>query len=177
MKSNDLKKILRVLIQEELRVQLPAMIPQVLTEILSNKQSTPKPVQQVPKPPKQYTSNPALNAILNETANNPTVIEKPKKQYANNPILNDILNETAMGNIVEDDTIQQEMMEARLPNAPLYAMAMSGEESDVMINESITPSIPTTTAPVIMKDYRALMKAVDAKKKGGMIGSGAVGME
>ena len=178
MKSDDLKKILKVLIQEELRVQLPAMIPQVLTEILSGKQPTIVSAPKVQKTTKQYTSNPALNAILNETANNPTAVEKPKKQYSNNPTLNSILNETAMASTVDGKNIEQEMMEARLPSAPLYAMAMSGDEESGILNESITtrPAPAPANAPVIMKDYRKLMKAVDEKKKGGMIGSGMVGM-
>ena len=79
MTSTELKKVLRALIQEELKVQLPAMIPLVLTEILSNNKKSPIVESKVTKIPKQYTTNPLLNNILNETANNPQIIEKPKK--------------------------------------------------------------------------------------------------
>jgi hypothetical protein len=183
MKADDLRKVIRSVIQEELRNQLPLLIPQVLTEILNNKNSQlvtkpvntsykpiiqSKPVQrEVKKEFKKYTSNPLLNQILNETTNK-LVPENSFTGFGERPVMS-----STPFNITEQDT---------------------NDSIDYsMLNESVIPSTPSKPVvaditPVnedqakvlgkLNRDFRGLMKAIDEKKKNGTAGfGGSVSME
>lgn len=169
MKTEELKKIIRMVVQEELKKQLPVLIPQVLSEALTGK----KPTTPIYNPPKVAETTKVSNST-------------PKKQY-DNPILNEIFNNT--------------VVKIKPDNKPFvgYSESLSSEISDndsinyAELNESVvTPN--TSNTPVISniqpeneeqakvlnkinRDFRGLMKAVDAKRKGGMYNSSGVGME
>ena len=98
MTKNDLLNVIRVIVQEEVRSQLP----NILIEILSEKTGSDRQVvsERAPAP----AARPAAKKSSPPTA--------PKK-YSNNPALNVILNETVGGVPPEDDvgvTIPQEVL-------------------------------------------------------------------
>jgi len=156
MKSNELKEIIRTVIKEELDKTLPTLIPKVLTEILSRKQSNVIQSNQINKTPVQES------------------VQKPKevKKYSSNPVLNEILNQTVV-------KIPNEGSMAGL-DSNFKSQAFAG----MQINETVEP--PQPVAPVteeqgkvmnvLNRDFRSLMKAVDKKKQSGSIGSGMVSM-
>jgi phosphomevalonate kinase len=84
MKVNELKSILRTLVSEEVKQEVSKQLPKLLFEMVGRTHQTvtdPKLVEQVDnnltkprsnvtqptRPIKQYTKNPILNAVLNET--------------------------------------------------------------------------------------------------------------
>lgn len=80
MKKDELVEIIRTLVKEEIHNALPQLLMEVLAEkmtensaaILENKtEKKQAPVsilkKSAPQPPKQYTNNPVLNQVLNET--------------------------------------------------------------------------------------------------------------
>lgn len=156
MKSNELKEIIRSVIKEELDKTLPTLIPKVLTEILSGKQSDVIQSSQIVK-----------NTVKES-------VQKPKeiKKYTNNPVLNEILNQTVV-------KIPNEGSVAGL-DSTFKSQAFSG----MQINETLEtpqPVAPVTEEQgkvmnVLNRDFRSLMKAVDKKKQSGSIGSGMVSM-
>lgn len=156
MKSNELKEIIRSIIKEELDKTLPALIPKVLTEILSGKQSD------------VIQSNQIVKNTVQES------VQKPKeiKKYSSNPVLNEILNQTVV-KIPNEGSI-----------AGIDSTFKSQAFSGMQINETIEtpqPVDPVTEEQgkvmnVLNRDFRSLMKAVDKKKQSGSIGSGMVSM-
>ena len=160
MKSNELKEIIRAVIREELDKTLPTLIPKVLTEVLSGKQSNA--IQ-------SNESTITTKTVVKES------VQKPKeiKKYSSNPILNEILNQTVV----------------KIPNegsmAGLDSSFKSQAFAGMQMNESVEtqqPVAPVTEEQgkvmnVLNRDFRSLMKAVDKKKQTGSVGSGMVSME
>ena len=160
MKSNELKEIIRLVIREELDKTLPTLIPKILSEVLSGRQSST--IQ---------SSQPTVSTktVVKES------VQKPKeiKKYSSNPILNEILNQTVV----------------KIPNegsmAGLDSSFKSQAFAGMQMNESIEtqqPVAPVTEEQgkvmnVLNRDFRSLMKAVDKKKQTGSLGSGMVSME
>lgn len=160
MKSNELKELIRSVIKEELNKTLPTLIPKILSEVLSGRQSS------------TIQSNQPIvstKTVVKES------VQKPKeiKKYSSNPILNEILNQTVV----------------KIPNegsmAGLDSSFKSQAFAGMQMNESIEtqqPVAPVTEEQgkvmnVLNRDFRSLMKAVDKKKQTGSIGSGMVSME
>jgi hypothetical protein len=166
MKPDDLKKIIRGIIQEELRKQLPALIPQVLTEILNGKSPSivNKPVNKpvsapiseklVKKEFKKYTNNPMLNQILNETTNK-IVPESSYTGFSERPSMSSTsfnLNESSQN----DDSIDYSMLnESAAPSTPVVANIQPANEDQAKVLGKLN------------RDFRGLMKAIDEKKKNG----------
>jgi len=156
MKSNELKEIIRAVIREELDKTLPTLIPKVLTEILSGKDST------------IVASTVQTKNVVKES------VQKPKeiKKYSSNPILNDVLNQTVV-------KIPNEGSMVGLDSS-FKSQAFAG----MQMNESVEEPPPVTPVTeeqgkvmnVLNRDFRSLMKAVDKKKQNGSIGSGMVSM-
>ena len=160
MKSNELKEIIRSIIKEELDKSLQTLIPKILSEVLSGRQSS------------TIQSNQPIvstKTVVKES------VQKPKeiKKYSSNPILNEILNQTVV----------------KIPNegsmAGLDSSFKSQAFAGMQMNESIEtqqPVAPVTEEQgkvmnVLNRDFRSLMKAVDKKKQTGSLGSGMVSME
>lgn len=136
MKKDELVEIIRTLVKEEIHNTLPQLLMEVLAEkmnensasILENKvekkQATPAPAPRkpvAPQTPKQYTNNPILNQVLNETVGG-----LPQEAESSSAI--DVLNNLTPQQLNENKEV------AGVANA-------------------------------LNKDYRALLKAVDAKAK------------
>lgn len=76
MTKKELLDAVRTIVQEEVRTQLPTILIEILSEKVdttrtvvseAGAKSVQKPVARAPQQPKKYSSNPTLNAILNET--------------------------------------------------------------------------------------------------------------
>ena len=159
MKSNELKEIIRAVIREELDKTLPTLIPKVLTEVLSGKQSNVIQSKE---------STVTTKTVVKES------VQKPKeiKKYSSNPVLNEILNQTVV----------------KIPNegsmVGLDSSFKSQAFAGMQMNESVEEPPPVTPVTeeqgkvmnVLNRDFRSLMKAVDKKKQSGSIGSGMVSM-
>jgi hypothetical protein len=136
MKKDELVEIIRTLVKEEIHNTLPQLLMEVLAEkmnensasILENKvekkQTVPSPAPRKPTPP------------------------QTPKQYTNNPILNQVLNETVGG-------VPQEA-------EPSSAIDVLNNLTPQQLNENKEVA---GVANALNKDYRALLKAVDAKAK------------
>lgn len=178
MTTANLKEIIRALIREELNSALPTMIPQTLTEILSNKTKSPAQVSTGISTPSSV--RPAIKSV----AQAPKPVEKRK--YCENPLLNDILNETVIKIPTDGGTgVSLDALGFSRPGSiPVNASPETPTMMPEMIMESAT--IPPTIAVVpeqvpvvaaINKNYRNLMKAIDKKKSSGMMSSNVVSMD
>jgi hypothetical protein len=91
---DKLLEAIQILIKEELKEQLPALIKEgvkaEMKKMLSETKITPKPVSK---------SISMAKAILGDDTITESVVQKevPAKQYSKNPIINQILNETRGG--------------------------------------------------------------------------------
>ena len=94
MDMGKLLEAIQILIKEELKEQLPALIKEgvkaEMKKMLSETKIAPKPVSK---------SISMAKAILGEDTITESVVQKevPAKQYSKNPIINQILNETRGG--------------------------------------------------------------------------------
>ena len=94
MDMDKLLEAIQILIKEELKEQLPALIKEgvkaEMKKMLSETKVAPKPVSK---------SISMAKAILGEDTITESVVQKevPTKQYSKNPIINQILNETRGG--------------------------------------------------------------------------------
>lgn len=175
MKSEDLKKIIRSIIQEEVRNQLPALIPQVLTEILNGK-TLKSNIKTPPTVPRQSVES---RPVQKE-------VKKEFKKYTNNPLLNEVLNQTVNKIVPEGSFVGYMERPYMSPvdiniNDPAESMNNNDSIDYSSLNESVAPtrSVPVVAnvAPVnedqakvlgkINRDFRSLMKAVDEKRKNG----------
>jgi hypothetical protein len=177
MKPEDFKKIVRAIVQEELKKQLPQLIPQILSEALTGKSIQPVPVVQ-----QQRVQRP-------QVAPRPQPPKEPKV-YAKNPLINQILNETVV-KIKPDPTAQpfaglSESLVSSVDSKFEYAdeqpvSSDTGDDIDYsLLNESVAPSAPVVAdiqpqteeqAKVLGKinrDFRSMMKTIDAKKRNGV---------
>lgn len=111
MTKRELLDAVRTIVQEEVRTQLPTILIEILSEKVDTsravvsenrpKQSirTAAPKTAVTQPPKKYSNNPTLNAILNETVggvpqedSTPAGITIPPAALAENTALGDVAN-------------------------------------------------------------------------------------
>jgi len=94
MDMDKLLEAIQILIKEELKEQLPALIKEgvkaEMKKMLSETKVVPKPVSK---------SISMAKAILGDDTIKESVVQKeiPTKQYSKNPIINQILNETRGG--------------------------------------------------------------------------------
>jgi hypothetical protein len=155
MKTNELKSIIRTIIQEELKTALPTMIPKILTEILSNSN--------------RIVETSSNNVQSTSAATSSTPATKTYKKYTSNEMLNQILNETVGGVPKEGSFIGYSS-----PIKPVGAASFESEPQQ--LNESVLPmnEKQKNVLNVINKDFRSLMKAVDKKKKSGDLSSNLV---
>ena len=143
MKTQGFVKLLRKVIREEVRNVIVKELRPILNEANIKKHDINlQEVADVPLQPKQPVA---------------------KKQYTTNTALNDILNETANTPPAEWNTMnfRSDMAEAfgmQSANTPLATKGINGEAID-MNKESVASTVKAMT-----RDYSGLMKAIDKKK-------------
>ena len=157
MKKQELIKIIELVVRKEVKKQMNEIFikdndSSSLTELVST--PTPKPVQK-PKEEVKYTSNEALNKVLNETVGGGPQGEGGYETMGggiyDSSKINDILvKESGYGN---PETVNEKKREI----AAVDTIKKAGVNVD---------QVPEHVTNALTKDYSAVMKAIDQKKGG-----------
>ena len=157
MKKQELMKIIELVVRKEVKKQMNEIFikdndSSSLTELVST--PTPKPVQK-PKEEVKYTSNEALNKVLNETVGGVPQGEGGYETMGggiyDSSKINDILvKESGYGN---PETVNEKKREI----AAVDTIKKAGVNVD---------QVPEHVTNALTKDYSAVMKAIDQKKGG-----------
>ena len=157
MKKQELIKIIELVVRKEVKKQVNEIFikdndSSSLTELVST--PTPKPVQK-PKEEVKYTSNEALNKVLNETVGGVPQGEGGYETMGggiyDSSKINDILvKESGYGN---PETVNEKKREI----AAVDTIKKAGVNVD---------QVPEHVTNALTKDYSAVMKAIDQKKGG-----------
>ena len=158
MKKQELIKIIELVVRKEVKKQMNEIFikdndSSSLTELVST--PTPKPVQK-PKEEVKYTSNEALNKVLNETVGGVPQGEGGYETMGggiyDSSKINDILvKESGYGN---PETVNEKKREI----AAVDTIKNAGVNVD---------QVPDHVTNALTKDYSKVMKAIDQKKNGG----------
>lgn len=179
MKINDLKQMIRQIVKEEVANEVNKAMGKVLVEMIkesrrSTKPTKPTAAESIEEEEEQKavstaaiikTNNPKLNAILAETARNFVPLKKADD------------SDDLVGLASDFDKIGQNE-NVRVTNRPETKV----EYLKQLVNESAVPAqrsvldggsqVPDILKNVFKKDFRAVMRAIDEKKKTG--GSGMI---
>ena len=157
MKKQELIKIIELVVRKEVKKQMNEIFikdndSSSLTELVST--PTPKPVQK-PKEEVKYTSNEALNKVLNETVGGVPQGEGGYETMGggiyDSSKINDILvKESGYGN-------PESVKEKKREIAAVDTIKKAGVNVD---------QVPEHVTNALTKDYSAVMKAIDQKKGG-----------
>lgn len=144
MKKDDLVKVIRAIVKQELKKELPKALTQVFQNLMN--ETPPKQSNTVSNdlPVKDVNETADLKNQLKEMFNGNVPIPReqprqqpPQKKFTNNPILNEVLNETRPFNG------QERMAMGVGGNSIPPSVAMAAEAYD-------TPSSPTTGVGELM---------------------------
>tara|TARA_B100000214_G_scaffold370757_1_gene345943 strand:- start:390 stop:893 length:504 start_codon:yes stop_codon:yes gene_type:complete len=164
MKKQELIKIIELVVRKEVKKQMNEIFikdndSSSLSELVSENIES-KPVQQVkvqqPKKEVKYTSNDALNKVLNETVGGVPQREGGFETMGggiyDSSKINDILvRESGYGN---PETLKEKKREI----AAVDTIKKAGVNVD---------QVPDHVQNALTKDYSKVMKAIDQKKNGG----------
>jgi hypothetical protein len=160
MKKQELIKIIELVVRKEVKKQMNEIFikdndSSSLTELVSAPAPKPKKVQK-PKKEVQYTSNEALNKVLNETVGGVPQgdggYETMGGGIYDSSKINDILvKESGYGN---PETLNEKKREI----AAVDTIKKAGVNVD---------QVPDHVTNALTKDYSKVMKAIDQKKNGG----------
>jgi hypothetical protein len=153
MKKNDLIKIIELVVRKEIKKQLSEIFINDKEEIKLAETISPKPkVKQKPK--KQYTSNQALNEVLNQTK--PLGSSGQTDEY---PTLGGgILGSDNMADVLGyGDLGRGGNKERKREIGAVQTIKKAGVKVD---------QVPEDVVNALTRDYSGLMKAINNKKKG-----------
>ena len=161
MKKQELIKIIELVVRKEVKKQMNEIFikdndSSSLSELVSTPKSKPKQVQK-PRKEVQYTSNEALNKVLNETVGGVPQGESGGYETMGGGIydsskINDILvRESGYGN---PETLKEKKRE--------IAAVDSIKKAGVNVDQ-----VPDHVQNALTKDYSKVMKAIEQKKGGG----------
>ena len=142
MKSNKLVSLIKEVVKQEVKKQI--------TDILINETNIPKvkPVVKKRKVEKRnYTDNPTLNKILNETANQQEDYPTMGGGTFDSNRMTELLG---YGSGAGNDEVKREVAAA----STLQSAGMNPEAAPEHLKNALT------------RDYSGLIKAIDKKKKG-----------
>lgn len=146
MNKESLKQLIKEIVREEVQNSLPTMLPKIMAEIFSSKAESSSALVKTNK-----TVSKSVTAIQTPSGS------QPMKVFTQNEKLNKALNETVVsiprdGSVVSPGIGQSESIIDRVDN------------------------VPAPVAQALTKNYSELMKAIDNKRKGGVISSNKIGM-
>ena len=157
MKKQELIKIIELVVRKEVKKQMNEIFikdndSSSLTELVST--PTPKPVQK-PKEEVKYTSNEALNKVLNETVGGVPQGEGGYETMGGGVFdssrMNEVLaKETGLG---DTETVKEKKRE--------IAAVDSIKKAGVRVDQ-----VPDHVQNALTRDYSKVMKAIDQKKGG-----------
>jgi hypothetical protein len=178
MNANEFKRIIKQLVKEEVQREVADQVNKsmvrLLGEVLNNRTVIPPPQTQQ----------------ITEVKKEPVQVKQTvKKKYVNNPMLNDILNQTAEAGGLPSNgpsVSLDEPLQSSINSQPVYdnntkigmlrnMMAQSPAPTSTPSITEIPGAVPESLKEVFNRDFRAIMKAVDQKKKQGVM-SGLVSM-
>ena len=165
MKQNDLRKMIREEVTKVVRKELVGFVK------LLGQANKPKPKPKS-KTKKSVSNEQTLKQMMSEFED--TNFEQPQQNFSNNPTLNDILNETAnsgtkpgfepypdMGGKTFDKSSMAEMLGYGDGVAPTQNVPPMTTPDGQAVQQ-----VPDTVAKAMTRNYGDLMQAIE-KKKGG----------
>ena len=155
MNKNKLKNIIELVVRKEVKKQLSEIFINEEKEIkLAETISKPKPKKVVKKQPnKQYSKNPVLNEVLNNT--------KPlgSSQTDEYPTLG--------GGVLGSDNMAEVLGYGDLGRGQNKEVAREMAAVDSIKKAGVSvDAVPEDVQNALTRDYSGLMKAIDKKKKG-----------
>jgi hypothetical protein len=171
MKLNDLRKIIREEVTKVVRKELVGFV-KLLGE--SSGDTTLPRKKKIGKKPKPSVTEKSLKDMMSEFEGDN--FDAPKQNFSNNPVLNDILNETAqappkpgfesyqtMGDKVYDKQSMAEVLGyGEGSGTPQNIAPMSTPDGRPIAAEQV----PEDVVKAMTRNYGDLMKAIDKKKQG-----------
>jgi len=154
MKKNELVKIIELVVRKEIKKQLSEIFINDKKEIkLAETISKPKPkVKQKPK--KQYTSNQALNEVLNNTK----PLGSSGQTYEYPTLGGGVLGSDNMADVLGYGNLGMgDNKEKKREFGAVQTIKKQGVNVD---------AVPNDVVNALTRDYSGLMKAMDKKKKG-----------
>ena len=154
MNKNKLKNIIELVVRKEVKKQLSEIFINEEKEIkLAETISKPKPKKVVNKPNKQYSKNPVLNEVLNNT--------KPlgSSQTDEYPTLG--------GGVLGSDNMAEVLGYGDLGRGQNKEKAREmGAVQTIQKAGVSVDQVPEDVQNALTRDYSGLMKAINKKKKG-----------
>jgi hypothetical protein len=155
MKKNDLIKIIELVVRKEVKKQMTEIFINDKEEIkLSETISKPKPKKVVNKPKKQYSKNPVLNEVLNNTK--PLGSTGQTDEY---PSLG--------GGVLGSDNMAEVLGYGDLGRGQNKERAREMAAVDTIKKAGVSvDQVPEGVQNALTRDYSGLMKAINKKKEG-----------
>lgn len=177
MKKDDLIILIQTLVKKELKKELPNLLLKMIKGISSNAEDSLTPALSIAS--EKNDEEIALKENIQKSFNSLSKsAPRPKKQFTKNPILNEMLNETAPFSQMEKRAMTSEPM-ISAPGL-MMENSQNPEDSSISPNEfsglnpfaptsaldlKHDPSLPGNLKQVLSRDYRALVRAMDKKNK------------
>ena len=153
MNKNKLKNIIELVVRKEVKKQLSEIFINEEKEIsLAETISQPKPKKVINKPKKQYSKNPALNEVLNQT--------KPlgASETDEYPSLG--------GGVLGSDNMAEVLGYGDLGGGQNKEVAREMAAVDTIKKQGVSvDAVPEGVQNALTRDYSGLMKAINKKKE------------
>ena len=155
MDKNKLRNIIELVVRKEVKKQLSEIFINEEKEIkLAETISKPKPKKVIKKPKKQYSKNPALNEVLNNT--NPLGTSGQTDEY---PSLG--------GGVLGSDNMAEVLGYGDLGRGQNKEKAREMAAVDTIKKQGVSvDAVPEGVQDALTRDYSGLMKAINKKKNG-----------
>jgi len=155
MNKNKLRNIIELVVRKEVKKQLSEIFINEEKEIkLSETISTPKPKKVINKPKKQYSKNPVLNEVLNNTK--PLGTPQEVEEYP-----------TLGGGVLGSDNMAEVLGYGELGRGQNKERAREMGAVDTIKKAGVSvDQVPEEVQNALTRDYSGLMKAINKKKNG-----------
>ena len=155
MDKNKLRNIIELVVRKEVKKQLSEIFINEEKEIkLSETISTPKPKKVINKPKKQYSKNPVLNEVLNNTK--PLGAPQEVEEYP-----------TLGGGVLGSDNMAEVLGYGDLGRGQNKERAREMGAVDTIKKAGVSvDQVPEEVQNALTRDYSGLMKAINKKKNG-----------
>ena len=155
MNKNKLRNIIELVVRKEVKKQLSEIFINEEKEIkLSETISTPKPKKVINKPKKQYSKNPVLNEVLNNTK--PLGTPQEVEEYP-----------TLGGGVLGSDNMADVLGYGDLGRGQNKEKAREVGAVDTIKKAGVSvDQVPEEVQNALTRDYSDLMKVINKKKNG-----------
>jgi hypothetical protein len=170
MKTNELVKLIRQLVKEEVSAEVSKAMGKVLVEMVREIKSPTLNQQQIVENKKPTlspikTNNPKLNSVLAETAQNYT----PLKKTSDSAVSMASLLEEGFDKIGQNESAGVSPADDGTKIGFLKSIITETAHAPSVLDNG-GEAVPDILKGVFKKDFRAVMKAIDEKKKNGSSG-------